>query len=179
MRTGDIVLRPGDGGVLLIPDRAYPAAYTLRIGRTDQSYVDLDDPLRLEFDYVQRIGDVIDAQGMPGQRLRMVHVGGAAMTLPRYVAVTRPQSAQIVLEPDVGLTRFVREWLPLPRRSGIKVRGIDGRAGIAGLRDSFADAVVVDAFDGARVPAGADYDRVLPRCPTGPDHQRRAHDQHH
>lgn len=75
------------------------------------------------------------------------------MTLPRYVATTRPQSAQIVLEPDSELTAFVREHLPLPRNSGIKVRAIDGRSGIAELRDDFADVVVADAFDGARVPA--------------------------
>jgi spermidine synthase len=152
VQEADLVLRPGDDGVLLVPDRTRAAAYTLRIGRTDQSYVDLDDPLRLEFDYIQRIADVLDAFGEPGSRLSVVHVGGAGMTLPRYVIATRPHSAQIVLEPDVELTQFVREHLPLPRRSGIKVRGIDGRAGIAALVDGHADVVIIDAFDGARVP---------------------------
>ncbi|MDX6322832.1 MAG: hypothetical protein QOF52_2690 [Propionibacteriaceae bacterium] len=153
---------------MLIPDRAYPNSFMLRMGRTDQSYVDLDDPLRLEFDYVQRIADAIDAHAPEGDRIRIVHLGGAALTLPRYVSVTRPQSAQIVLEPDAELTAFVREHLPLPRRSGIKVRGIDGRSGVAELRDDFADVVVVDAFDGPRVPAElttteffADVRRVL------------------
>jgi len=90
------------------------------------------------------------------------------MTLPRYVAATRPQSAQVVLEPDVELTAFVRQHLPLPRQSGIKVRGIGGRAGVAELRDGHADVVLVDAFAGARVPAElttaeffADVRRVL------------------
>jgi hypothetical protein len=146
------VLRPGADGAALIPDRAYPRAYTLRVGRTDQSYVDLDDPLRLEFDYVQRIADVLDLVAEPGARIRVVHVGGAAMTLPRYVAATRPSSAQIVLEPDVELTAFVREHLPLPRHSGVKVRAVGGAAGIAALRTASADALVVDAFVGARVP---------------------------
>ena len=102
MRSTDIVLRPGDDGVSLIPDGSYPSAYTLRMGRTDQSYVDLDDPLRLEFDYVQRMADTVDAHAPEGQRLRVLHLGGAAMTLPRYVSVTRPESAQIVLEPDAA-----------------------------------------------------------------------------
>jgi hypothetical protein len=137
----------------LVPDLAYPRAFTLRVGRTDQSYVDLDDPLRLEFDYVQRLADVLDSVTEPGQRLRVVHVGGAAMTLPRYIAATRPSSAQIVLEPDVELTVFVRRHLPLPIRSGIKVRGTDGRRGIAELRDGYADLVIIDAFVAARVPA--------------------------
>jgi len=147
------VLRPGRDGAFLVPDLAYPRAFTLRIGRTDQSYVDLDDPRRLEFDYVQRLADVLDSVTEPGERLRVVHVGGAAMTLPRYIAATQPSSAQIVLEPDVELTAFVRRHLPLPLRSGIKVRGTDGRGGIAELRDGYADLVIIDAFVGARVPA--------------------------
>jgi hypothetical protein len=153
LSSANLVLRPGRDGAFLVPDLAYPRAFTLRIGRTDQSYVDLDDPLRLEFDYVQRLADVLDSVTEPGERLRVVHVGGAAMTLPRYIAATRPSSAQIVLEPDLELTVFVRRHLPLPVRSGIKVRGTDGRRGIAALRDGYADLVIIDAFVGARVPA--------------------------
>ncbi len=152
-RDGDIVLRAGADGVQLVPDRAYPRAYTLRAGRADQSYVDLDDPLRLEFDYQQRMADVVDCAAGPGRRLRVVHVGGAAMTLARYVGATRPYSAQLVLEPDAELTAFVRTHLPLPKRSGITVRAIDGCAGVAALQDSYADVVILDAFVGARVPA--------------------------
>lgn len=163
-----LVLRPGPDGTVLVPDPARPRAWTLRVGGTDQSYVDLDDPLRLEFDYVQRVVDVVEATTTPGVPLRTVHVGGAAMTLPRYLAATRPRSAQVVLEPDTALTAFVREHLPLPPRSGIKVRAEDGRAGVAALRDGYAELVVVDAFAGARVPAElgtaefyADVARVL------------------
>lgn len=145
-----MVLRPG---TVLIRDPARAAAYTLRIGSTDQSYVDLDDPTNLEFDYVQRIGDLIDVLAPAQARLRVVHVGGAALTIPRYVAATRPRSAQVVLEPDTALTEWVRERLPLPRKSGIKIRGVDGLTGIGQLADGYADLVVVDAFLGARVPS--------------------------
>ncbi|HEU5484809.1 MAG TPA: fused MFS/spermidine synthase [Microlunatus sp.] len=149
----EIVLDTGSQTVILAEDPHRPGAYLLRIGGTDQSYVDPADPLRLEFDYVQRIADVIDELAPDGQRIRVVHIGGAALTLPRYVTATRPSSAQIVLEPDEELTGLVREHLPLPRQSGIKVRASDGRSGIAALRDGFADLVVIDAFVGARVPA--------------------------
>jgi hypothetical protein len=152
-RDGDIVLRPGADGVQLVPDRAYRRAYTLRVGRTDQSYVDLDDPLRLEFDYLQRMADVVDCAAEPGRPLRVVHVGGAAMTLARYISATRPHSAQLVLEPDAELTAFVRAHLPLPKRSGITVRAVDGRTGVAALRNGHADLLILDAFVGARVPA--------------------------
>ncbi|AXT86809.1 spermidine synthase [Aeromicrobium sp. A1-2] len=138
----------------IVQDRDRPSGYTLRIDGTDQSHVDVDDPTRLEFDYMQRIADVIDALGSPGEPLRFLHIGGAAMTIPRYVAATRPTSAQVVLEPDERVTTLVREQLPLPRQSGIKVRPVDGRTGVAALRPDFADVVILDAFDGARIPAG-------------------------
>lgn len=130
-----------------------PGSFLLTLDDMPQSHVDLLDPTRLVFDYVRRIADVIDALGRPGERLRVVHVGGAAMTLPRYVAVTRPGSGQIVLEPATAVTAHVRSELPLPARSGIKVRGVDGRAGIAELRESAADLVIVDAFAQGRLPA--------------------------
>jgi spermidine synthase len=152
----------------LIPDPDRPGAYVVKTGDTDQSWVDPDNPAHLEFDYVQRIADVIDAHAPPGERLRVLHIGGAGMTLPRYVAATRPTSAQIVFEPDEALTAEVRRVVPLPRNSGIKVRPLDGRTGLAGVRDDHADLVIVDAFDGAQVPADlttieflADVRRVL------------------
>jgi len=55
VRHDELVLRPGVDGVELVPDRRRPGAYTLRMGRTDQSYVDPSDPLWLEYDYVQRM----------------------------------------------------------------------------------------------------------------------------
>lgn len=147
-------------------DRA--GAFVLRMDGRDQSLVDLDDPGRLAFDYVRRIGDVLDTWGEPGEPVRVLHVGGAAMTLPRYVAHTRPRSAQVVLEPAAEVTDLVRRELPLPPRSGIKVRPVDGRTGLAAFRDGAVDVIVVDAFVDGRVPGGlvtvdcaADCARVL------------------
>lgn len=138
---------------MLVPDRSVPGAYFVRVDGTDQSFVDPTDPLRLEFDYVQRIAEVIDTIAPKYERISVIHVGGAGMTLPRYVAATRPTSAQIVFEPDVALTDQIRAIIPLPRRSGIKVRAVDGRTGLAEIPDDYADLVIVDAFAGARVPA--------------------------
>lgn len=130
-----------------------PETYVVRFSGMDQSHVDLADPTRIVFDYVRRMADVIDVYVEPGVPLRTVHVGGAGMTLPRYVSATRPGSWQVVLEPDEALTELVRRELPLPRRSGIKVRAVSGRAGIAAMRDHQAQVVAVDAFADARVPA--------------------------
>ncbi len=151
-----------------MPDPDRPGSWVVKVGGADQSWVDPDDPTRLEFDYMQRLAKHIDLHAPASQRLRVVHVGGAAMTLARYVAHTRPTSPQIVLEPDADLTAEVREKAPLPKNSGIKVRPLDGLAGIAAMPDDYADTVIVDAFVGARVPGElvtvefwADVRRVL------------------
>jgi spermidine synthase len=141
----------GAGTTEIVPgDR--PGTFVLRMSGMSQSHVDLEDPTRIDFEYVRRLADVVDAWSTPGQPVRVVHVGGAAMTLPRYVATRRPRSPQIVLEPAAEVTELVRAELPLPRQSGIKVRPVDGRSGIAALRDAHAELVVLDAFADARVP---------------------------
>ncbi|WP_203568172.1 spermidine synthase [Aestuariimicrobium ganziense] len=137
----------------VVPDPDHPGAWFVRVGGADQSWVDPDDPEHLAFDYMQRIAHHIDAHAPRGERLRVVHIGGAGLSLARYVAHTRPTSPQIVCEPDETLTAEVRETIGLPRNSGIKVRGVDGRAGVRAMPDDYADIVIVDAFVGARVPA--------------------------
>ena len=115
----------------LLRDDDHADAWLLLVDGVPQSYVDLDDPTHLDFPYVQLIAAVIDAAFPPGRRLTTIHVGGAGLTLPRWLAATRPGSRQLVLEPDEALTALVRERLPLPRDSGIRVRAEDGRAGLA------------------------------------------------
>lgn len=124
--------------------------YVLELDGMEQSAVDLDDPTHLVFDYMRRLGDLIDAI-KPGP-IRTLHIGGAAMSLPRYVAATRPRSAQIVLEPDEIVIAQVRVEAPLPPRPGIKVRPVDGAAGIRQIRDGSQDLVILDAFENAEVP---------------------------
>ena len=161
-------MTPTDPDPRLVPDPDHPGAWFIRVDGTDQSWVDPEDPERLEFDYLQRIADVVDAAAPAGERLRVVHLGGAGMSLARYVAHTRPTSAQIVCEPDTSLTEAVRAVVPLPRRSGIKVRPVDARAGLAAMPADYAEVIILDAFAGARVPAElttaeffADVTRVL------------------
>ena len=140
----------------LEPDPDVPGAFRVLFGSTAQSYVDPDDPLWLEYEYVQRICEALDATVLTlpeEQRIRVVHIGGGGLTIPRWVEARRPHTAQIVLEPDADLIDEVRRKLPLPRTSGIKVRTVGGRHGIDAMPHDYADAVVLDAFDGASVPA--------------------------
>ena len=138
------------GSVELLADADRPGGWLLTVDRIRQSYVDLDDPTYLDFEYVQAFADVVEA--LPAGPLAVTHVGGGACTLARYVAATRPGSPQIVLEPDAALTEVVRARLPLPRGHRIRIRPVGGREGVAALRDGSADLVVLDAFHGGRVP---------------------------
>lgn len=140
----------------LVPDPAVPGAFSVRIGDTAQSWVDPARPDHLVFEYVLQISWFLDSTVLvrpADERIRVVHVGGGGLTLPRWVEWRRPRSAQIVLEPDSELVDEVRRKLPLVKFSGIKIREVDGATGISAMPDDYADAMILDAFDGNRVPA--------------------------
>jgi spermidine synthase len=141
------------GTAELLADADRDGSWMLLVDGTPQSHVDLDDPTHLEFEYVRRMGHVLDLAGEPGAPLDVIHLGGGALTLPRFVAVTRPGSRQRVVEIDQPLTDLVREYLPLPRGARIRVRADDARVGLAALHTDSADVVVCDVFAGARTPA--------------------------
>jgi spermidine synthase len=123
---------------------------------TPQSHVNLDDPTQLFFEYIQRMGHVIDLIGMPGQPITAVHLGAGAFTLPRYIAATRPGSRQQVVELESDLVDLVRAELPLPRGAQIRVRHGDAREVLGkfppGLRGT-VNLLVIDIFSGSRTPA--------------------------
>lgn len=129
-------------------------ATTIVVDGHPQSHVNPDDPADLGFEYLLQLALVLDAVAPgPPARLAVTHIGGAGLSLARYVAASRPGSPQIVLEPDEELTAVVRRELPLPRGHRIRVRPIDGRTGLAGLSGGSADAAVIDAYAAGRVPA--------------------------
>jgi len=145
---------PVAGGTAeLLGDADRDGSWVLMVNGTPQSHVDLDDPSHLEFEYVRRMGHVLDLAAEPGAALDVVHLGGGALTLPRYVAATRPGSRQRVVEIDEPLTDLVREYLPLPRHARIRVRAADAREALTTMHAGSADVVLTDVFAGARTPA--------------------------
>ncbi|MBI5160488.1 MAG: fused MFS/spermidine synthase [Micrococcales bacterium] len=135
------------------PDRFRPGAFELIVDGTPQSAVQPEDPTELIFEYVQRMGVVLDQ--LPAGPLTAVHLGAGALTLPRYIEATHPGSRQQVLELEPRLVELVRAELPLPRGASIRVRYGDARATLATLPAALrgaADAVVVDIFGGGRIP---------------------------
>jgi len=148
--------RLSDGSTARVTASTFVSGSELVVDGTPQSHVDLDDPTHLHFEYVARMGAVIDRLRMPGQPLTAVHLGAGALTLPRYVEATRPGSRQQVIELEPALWDLVRENLPLPRGAAIRVRIGDARAGLgrlpAGLYGA-VDLLVSDVYSGAQTPA--------------------------
>ncbi len=137
-------------------DHWVPGSFTLIVDGTPQSHVNLDDPSQLFFEYIQRMGHVIDQLKLPGEPITAVHLGGGALTLPRYIEATRPGSRQQVIELERDLIDLVRTELPWSKNASIRVRYGDARETLGrlpeGLRGT-VDLLVVDIFAGARTPA--------------------------
>ncbi|MBY8871235.1 fused MFS/spermidine synthase [Micromonospora sp. PLK6-60] len=153
-RATDRVAEQVDTGrAELVPDPDRPRSYTLLLDGAPQSHVDLADPTHLEFEYVRRLAAAFDLLAPAGAPLRVLHLGGGALTLPRYVAATRPGSTQRVSEVDGALVELVRRELPWPADPRLRVRVADARATLTATRDAAFDVVVADVFAGARTPA--------------------------
>jgi len=162
-RSGPEVLAAA-GDLVVQRDAVRTSGRLLRVRDMDASYVDLADPRHLEFDYLRRMRDLVEAL----RAGRVIHVGGGAGALARALAVSDRERRQEVVEVDPDVLAFAREHLGLRRAPGLRVRHGDGRAFLATRRDASADAILVDAFVGARVPrhlataeALADAARVL------------------
>src|SRR4051812_19395915 len=80
------------GAARLVRAPRRKGGWTLLGEEVQQSYVDMETPAHLFFEYTRRVGSVIDAAFPEGEPIRVLHLGGGAFTLPRYIAATRPGS---------------------------------------------------------------------------------------
>ncbi|HYP44525.1 MAG TPA: fused MFS/spermidine synthase [Propionibacteriaceae bacterium] len=152
----------------VVTDPARPSGRTLMLDGAPHSYVDLEDPTYLAFDYAKAVASVIDTAYPADQVLRAYHIGGGGLTVPRYLRQVRPNSPSLVSEIDPGVVRVDVERLQLELGAGIDVRVEDARLGLGRLADDSRDLVVGDAFGGVSVPwhlttreALTEVDRVL------------------
>ncbi|MFP5353002.1 MAG: fused MFS/spermidine synthase [Actinomycetota bacterium] len=151
----------------VVRDEVRPSGRVLQLDTLFHSYVDLEDPRHLEFSYIRAIASVLDA-AVDERSPRVLHLGGGGLTLPRYLAATRPGSQSLVLEIDGGVVELDRDRLGLELGDGIEVRVQDARVGLARESSGGRDFVVGDAFGGLSVPwhlttveVVRDVDRVL------------------
>jgi spermidine synthase len=158
------------GNVELLNDVERPGAWTLLIDGILQSEVDLGDPRHLEVEYMRRLGHLADLAASAGMPLDVLHLGGGALTLARYVEANRPGSRQLAVESNATVAALVSRRLPVARygravpsraepgraRPGTGEIGVlvaDARAALERLPAGSFDVLVVDVFAGAQTPA--------------------------
>ena len=159
------------GTVELRRERGDPTGVTVVVNGVPSSHLDLADPRRLEFEYMQQMAAILDTWDVPGGStapLRAVHLGAAGCSMVRYLDATRPNSRNVAVEIDARLTDLVRAWFELPRAPALRLRSGDARVELAGMRAASADVVIRDVFAGDATPAHvrttefvADVHRVL------------------
>jgi spermidine synthase len=129
-------------------DKSDPSGRLLVLNSAHHSYVDLRNPLHLDFAYVQWLAAVTDAISPTD----VLHLGGGGFTMPEYVRATRPGSRQLVLELDGGLVKLDRQKLGLVTGPDLRVRVGDARVGLTGQPAAAYDLVIGDAFGYLVVP---------------------------
>jgi hypothetical protein len=167
------------GDLVVERDPARPSGRLLRQAGMDCSYVDLADPSHLEFDYLRWMRIVLRS----AHARRVLHIGGGACALARALAAEDPGGRQQVCEVDADVLALAREHLGLRRLPGLQVRRAEGRGFVARQGSASWDAIVIDAFTGARLPrslitaqALAGVARVAPLALVNIVDDRRARD---
>src|SRR5215203_4131357 len=132
------------------PDRA--SGRVLLLDGAPHSYVDLADPTYVEYPYAKAMVSVIDTEFAGGQPLRVYHLGGGGLTLPRYLQQARRGTSSLVSEIDPGVVKIDSEQLGVKTGNGIEVLVEDGRLRLGQLPGDSHDLVIGDAFGGVSVP---------------------------
>jgi len=136
----------------VVTDTASASGRTLLLDTLSHSFINVNDPLDLRFWYVQSMATVVDSVEPPGGAISALSIGGGGLTIPRYVAATRPGSFNTVLEVDPAVIEVNERQLGLERSPLLDVRIGDARANVSRVPDSSQQVVVGDAFASESVP---------------------------
>ncbi len=146
-------LRTTGQHAIIAPDGWTPGAFILSIGGAEQSHVNLARPEEIFYEYLRRIGHVVDLAAPTGQPIAALHLGAGALTLARYIQVTRPGSVQHAVELERELLDYVLQQLPLPSGSTLTTHIGDARDVLNQLEPDLSfHAIILDIFSGPEAP---------------------------
>lgn len=140
------------GTAQVVPEPGRPRAATLLVNDVPSSFVDLDDPGLLDFEYMQHAAAVVEVVAARRPDLTVLHLGGGGCALARALAHRHPDARQLAVELDGELARLAREWFDLPRAPRLRLRTGEARAELTRLADATYDVVARDVFAGDRTP---------------------------
>ena len=84
---------------------------TLILDNLIHSYVDLDNPLHVEYEYERIYADVLKWRFKQDGAFKSLTIGGGGYTFPRYMEITYPKAHIDVAEIDPQVTKVVYEQL--------------------------------------------------------------------
>jgi hypothetical protein len=129
----------------LIRDLDRPSAWWLLVDGSEQSFVDIDHPLHLEFEYLQMASHVVQAGWPADDSLDVLHLGGGLCTFPRWMAARYPGSRQLVVERSSTIAAMSRKLGPV---AGAELIEADAAAVVGDRPAASADLVVCDIYEG-------------------------------
>jgi spermidine synthase len=115
------------------------------------SYVNLDNPLHVEYEYERIYADVLKWKFKQDGEFKSLTIGGGGYTFPRYMEITYPKAHIDVVEIDPQVTRVVYEQLNMPKNTKITTYNTDGRWYIMNCKNKY-DLVFTDAFNDLSIP---------------------------
>ncbi|WP_432877667.1 fused MFS/spermidine synthase [Kribbella sp. CA-245084] len=136
----------------VVADPGREGGRTLYLDQLRHSYVDLDDPTYLEFEYIKNFAAAINGSWPEQRPLDVLHVGGGGLTMPRYLTATRPGSKHQVYEIDPAVVELDKKELGVQTGPDLAVTVKDGRLGVRDEATDSRDLVLMDAFSGQSVP---------------------------
>jgi spermidine synthase len=132
--------------VELMQDLDRPGGYWLVVDASEQSFVDLDDPTHLEFEYVQMMAYVIESAFPEDTPLTALHLGGGLCTVPRWIAELHPGSRQRIAENSPEIAAMVRSLGDLAPIADLVEA--DGLELLTDTDRGSLDLLVVDVYEG-------------------------------
>ncbi len=115
------------------------------------SYVSLDNPLHIEYEYERIYADVLKWKFKKDLDFKSLTIGGGGYTFPRYMEIYYPNAHIDVVEIDPEVTRIVYSHLGLPKTTRIKTFNEDGRWYVMNCKDKY-DLIFTDAYNDLSIP---------------------------
>ncbi|MGO8989116.1 MAG: fused MFS/spermidine synthase [bacterium] len=133
-------------------DNGHPLE-SLTLDHLTHSYTDVQDPLYLEYEYIQVFEEIVRWQADRRVPLRVLFLGGGGYTLPRFMEVKYPEAEINVVEIDPEVTQIAQKYLGISKESNIRTFNEDARWFVMNFkeRENF-DIIIGDVFNDLSVP---------------------------
>jgi len=152
--TGSDIVIESNYNTIRVSDRveAQQPVKVLELDGLVHSYISLQDPTFLAYDYLKVIADMATYTAQQNPNLRALFIGGGGYTMPKYLENKYPQSTLEVIEIDPEVTRVDFEYLGLSPDTHIVTYNEDARQTVKKLPEGQYDMIFGDAYKNYSIP---------------------------